>query len=48
MVDVPFIGFDGVEAVVRATANHQSETAADRLIPDAAKKVVVLAAVDKL
>ena len=48
VLDVAFIGVDGVDSVVGATANHEGEAVVDRLIADAAKKVVVLATLDKL
>jgi DeoR family transcriptional regulator of aga operon len=48
VLDVSFIGVNGVDAVVGATANHEGEALVNRLLAEAAKKVVVLATREKL
>lgn len=47
VLDYAFIGVNGVDPFVGATANHEGEALIDRLIAEAAKKVVVLATSDK-
>jgi DeoR family transcriptional regulator of aga operon len=48
ILDIAFLGVNGVDAEVGATANHLGEAKIDQLIADAAKKVVVVATTDKI
>jgi DeoR family transcriptional regulator of aga operon len=48
ILDIAFLGVNGVDAEVGATATHEGEAKIDQLIADAAKKVVVVATADKI
>ncbi|MDG2497808.1 MAG: DeoR/GlpR family DNA-binding transcription regulator [Aquiluna sp.] len=48
VLDIAFLGVNGVDAEVGATANHEGEAKIDQLIADAAKKVVVITTADKI
>jgi DeoR family transcriptional regulator of aga operon len=42
-LDVAFLGVDGIDAVVGATAHHEGEAAINRLMGSRARKVVIVA-----
>lgn len=48
VLDIAFLGVNGVDPVTGATANHEGEAKIDQLIADAAKKVVVITTADKI
>jgi DeoR family transcriptional regulator of aga operon len=48
VLDVAFLGVNGVDPVVGATANHEGEARIDQLIAESAKKVVVVTTADKV
>jgi len=48
VLDIAFLGVNGVDPDVGATANHEGEARVDQLIADSAKKVVVVTTADKI
>lgn len=48
VLDVAFLGVNGVDPVIGATANHEGEAKIDQLIAESAKRVVVVTTADKI
>lgn len=48
VLDIAFIGVNGVDPEIGATANHEGEAKIDQLIADAAKKVIVVTTAEKI
>lgn len=48
VIDVAFLGVNGVDPVIGATANHEGEARIDQLLAEAAKEVYVVTTADKI
>jgi DeoR family transcriptional regulator of aga operon len=48
VLDIAFLGVNGFDPVVGATANHEGEAKVDQLIAESAKKVVVVSTANKV